>query len=60
MKGLVLLFVDPLIINSGLGKQGWLGKNLLKSSCHQQHLPDLVCLLPVCVNLSIVPGVFCD
>lgn len=37
-----------------------MGKSLVKAFCHQQHLPDIVCLLPVCVNLSIVPGAFCD
>lgn len=26
MKGLVLLFVDPLCMNSGLGKQGLVGE----------------------------------
>lgn len=31
-----------------------------KGILHQQHLPDIVCLVPICVNPSVALGAFCD
>jgi len=55
------LISEFLIWESGGG--GWgrrMFSPLVKAFCHQQLLPDIVRLLPICVNPNIVPGAFCD